>query len=121
VGALTRFLDDGPLCMSNNAAERELRAVATMCSLCTPLSSVYKHCKLLLWGGATRAGCSRDRDGHPVRAQVRGSNLVRCARHNLFGGKNAVLDEPSDAVAGDPSVVAASDIVSHSPFFSAER
>ena len=27
-GALTRFLDDGRLCMSNNAAERELRAVA---------------------------------------------------------------------------------------------
>ena len=25
---LTRFLDDGRLCMSNNAAERELRAVA---------------------------------------------------------------------------------------------
>ena len=27
-GAFTRFLDDGRLCMSNNAAERELRAVA---------------------------------------------------------------------------------------------
>jgi transposase len=27
-GALTRFLDDGRLCMSNNAAERELRAIA---------------------------------------------------------------------------------------------
>ena len=26
--ALTRFLDDGRLCMSNNAAERELRAIA---------------------------------------------------------------------------------------------
>jgi transposase len=26
--AFTRFLDDGRLCMSNNAAERELRAVA---------------------------------------------------------------------------------------------
>lgn len=26
--ALTRFLDDGRLCMSNNAAERELRVVA---------------------------------------------------------------------------------------------
>jgi transposase len=27
-GAFTRFLDDGRLCMSNNGAERELRAVA---------------------------------------------------------------------------------------------
>src|SRR5256885_8773696 len=26
--AFTRFLDDGRLCMSNNAAERELRAIA---------------------------------------------------------------------------------------------
>ncbi len=26
--ALTRFLDDGRLCMTNNAAERELRAIA---------------------------------------------------------------------------------------------
>ena len=26
--ALTRFLDDGRLCMSNNAAEREIRAIA---------------------------------------------------------------------------------------------
>src|SRR5262245_56672736 len=26
--ALTRFLDDGRLCMSNNAADRELRAIA---------------------------------------------------------------------------------------------
>ena len=26
--AFTRFLDDGRLCMSNNAAERELQAVA---------------------------------------------------------------------------------------------
>jgi transposase len=26
--ALTRFLDDGQLCLSNNAAEREIRAVA---------------------------------------------------------------------------------------------
>ena len=28
--ALRRFLDDGRLCMSNNAAERELRAVAAI-------------------------------------------------------------------------------------------
>ena len=28
LAALTRFLDDGRLCMTNNAAERELRAIA---------------------------------------------------------------------------------------------
>jgi transposase len=38
--ALTRFLDDGRLCMSNNGAERELRAVAMTDSFCTSFSSV---------------------------------------------------------------------------------
>jgi transposase len=41
--ALTRFLDDGRLCMSNNAAEREMRAVAMPVSFCTSFSSVWKH------------------------------------------------------------------------------
>jgi transposase len=41
--AFTRFLDDGRLCMSNNAAEREIRAVAMTDSLCTSSSSVWKH------------------------------------------------------------------------------
>ena len=38
-----RFLDDGRLCMSNNAAERELRAVAMTESFYTSSSSVWKH------------------------------------------------------------------------------
>jgi transposase len=41
--ALTRFLDDGRLCLSNNAAERALRCVATARSLCSPFSSICKH------------------------------------------------------------------------------
>src|SRR5580704_5286615 len=40
---LVRFLDDGRLCMSNNAAERALRCVAMLESLCIPSSSVCKH------------------------------------------------------------------------------
>jgi hypothetical protein len=39
-GALTRFLDDGRLCMSNNAAERAVRCVAMTDSFCTSFSSV---------------------------------------------------------------------------------
>ena len=35
-----RFLDDGRICLSNNAAERCLRGIATMESFCTPSSSV---------------------------------------------------------------------------------
>ena len=38
--AFTRFLDDGRICMSNNAAERALRGVAMTDSYCTPFSSV---------------------------------------------------------------------------------
>jgi transposase len=41
--AFTRFLDDGRICMSNNAAERALRGIAMRDSFCTPYSSVWKH------------------------------------------------------------------------------
>jgi transposase len=37
---LVRFLDDGRLCLSNNAAERALRGIAMRHSLRTPFSSV---------------------------------------------------------------------------------
>jgi hypothetical protein len=40
--ALTRFLDDGRLCMSNNTAERAVR-VAMTDSFCTSSSSAWKH------------------------------------------------------------------------------
>jgi transposase len=40
--AFTRFLDDGRLCMSNNAAERAVR-VAMTDSFCTSSSSAWKH------------------------------------------------------------------------------
>ena len=35
-----RFLDDGRICLTNNAVERALRGIATMESFCTPSSSV---------------------------------------------------------------------------------
>jgi hypothetical protein len=98
---LTRFLDDGRIEIDSNVVERAIRPIAMMRSLCTPLSSVCKHCKLVFRRGATRARCSPDRGGHPFMLQVRGSDLVRRARHNLLGGKKAVLDEPTDAVARD--------------------
>src|SRR6516164_8850494 len=73
-----------------------------MRSLCTPLSSVCKHCELVLLCVATRAGCSRDRGGYLIVLQVRSSDLVRRAAHNLLGGKNAALDKPSNTVVRDP-------------------
>jgi transposase len=38
--AFTRFLADGRICLSNNAAERALRGIAMTDSLCTSFSSV---------------------------------------------------------------------------------
>ena len=39
----TRFLDDGRICLSNNAAERALRCVTTALSVCTSFSSIWQH------------------------------------------------------------------------------
>ena len=58
--AFTRFLDDGRICLSNNAAERALRGIAVLESLCTPSSSVCKH-----WKCVRRQST---RHGRPFRA-----------------------------------------------------
>jgi hypothetical protein len=39
----TPFLNDGRICLTNNAAERALRGFAMRDSFCTPYSSVWKH------------------------------------------------------------------------------
>ena len=43
IEVFTRFLDDGRICLSNNAAERRLRGIAMTESFCTPYSSIWKH------------------------------------------------------------------------------
>src|SRR5439155_13446405 len=98
---LTRYRDDGRLEIDNNAAERAIRTVATRRSLCSPSSSVCKHCKLGFRHVATRATCLLDRCGYPFMVEVGGSDLVRSARHNLLGGVGAAVDQTADAVARD--------------------
>jgi hypothetical protein len=39
----TRFLQDGRICLTNNAAERALRGIAMTDSFCTSSSSAWKH------------------------------------------------------------------------------
>jgi hypothetical protein len=80
---LCHFLDDDRVEIDSKVVERAIRPITTMRSLCTPLSSVSKHCKLVFWHGATRAGCPLDRGGHPFTLQVCGSNLVRRAKLTL--------------------------------------
>jgi len=100
--AFTRFLDDGRICLSNNAAERALRGIAMRRSLCTSSSRLCKHWKLVSRRNATRATRSHNRGDHPFILQVAGADLIRCARHNLFGGQNTVFDQPADAVVRNP-------------------
>ena len=99
--ALTRFVDDGRLEMTNNAAERAIRPLATGLSLCTSLSSVWKHWKLVFVIDATRATCSPDRGDYHFMLQVGSPDLVRSARHDLFSAEDAVPDEPTDAMVRD--------------------
>src|SRR6266436_5890226 len=100
--AFTRFLDDGRICLTNNAAERALRGIAMRRSLCPSSSSTWKHWKLVCRHAATRTTCSFNRSCHPFLMQIVGTDLVGSARHNLLGGENAVLDQPADAVVCNP-------------------
>jgi hypothetical protein len=50
-----RFLDDGRICLSNNAAERRVRGIAMLRSLYPSSSSVWKHWNLVFRFHATRA------------------------------------------------------------------
>lgn len=97
--ALTRFLDDGRLCMSNNAAERALRCVAMLESLCIPSSSVCKHWNRVVVGDATRATFSGHRRFDRLRRQVVGTNLVWRAGHSLHRWQRAGFDQAAYCVA----------------------
>src|SRR2546421_8308210 len=59
--SFTLFLEDGSVCLSNNAAERGLRGIAMPESLCNPSSSVCKHWKHVVVSSATRATLSGGR------------------------------------------------------------
>jgi hypothetical protein len=68
--AFTLFLEDGRICLSNNAAERALRGIAIRESLYTPSSSVCKHWNGVVVGDATRAALSRHRRFDRLRHEV---------------------------------------------------
>ena len=70
--AFTRFLDDGRLCLTNNAAERALRGVATPESLCNSFSSICKHWKRGVVHVATRTALSGYRGSYVVGGQFIG-------------------------------------------------
>ena len=69
----------------------------------------------------TRAMFTGDGGSNCLTLQIAGPDLVRGVGYDLVGMQNALLDQAPDDVMVTPSSLAASDIVSHSPFFSAER
>src|SRR5262249_26971927 len=99
--ALCHFLDDGRIELDNNSVERAIRPVAVMRSLCTPSSSIWEHWNLIFEIDATRATFSPERSGDPFVLEVAGTDLVRSARHDLFGSEHTILDEAADPVVGD--------------------
>jgi transposase len=99
--AFTLFLDDGRVCLSNNAAERALRGIAMAGSLCIPSSSVWKHWKCVRVVNATRATFSGDCRLDRRRGYVGGADLVRRTSHDLHGRQNACGNQTPYRVVGD--------------------
>ncbi len=87
--AFTLFLADGRVAIDNNVAERAIRPVAMGESLCTPSSSICKHWKRARIDNPTRATFLGQRRFHRLRCQVVDPDLMRSARNNLHGLKDA--------------------------------
>ena len=98
---LACFIDDGRVCLTNNAAERALRGFAIRESLYIPSSNVCKHWNRVVVGNATRAPLSRRRGFDRFRHQVIGTDLIRRSGNNLHGGKHAGFDEAPYSVVCD--------------------
>jgi len=99
--AFTRFLDDGRICLSNNAAERGVRGIAMHESLCTPSSSVCKHWNRVGVDNATRATFPAHRRFDRLRRQVVRTDLMRCAGNDLHGRKHTGFDKATYRVVCD--------------------
>ncbi len=101
IAIFTRFLEDGRICLSNNAAERVLRGIVMPESLCIPSSNVGKHWNCVVVSGATRATFSGYRRFDRFRRQVVGANLVWRTGHNLNSRQHAGFDQAAYRVACD--------------------
>jgi transposase len=94
-----RFIDDGRVCLTNNAAERALRGFAKLESLCNPSSSVCKHWQHVFVSNATRATLSGDRGFDTIAGQVDRMDLEGRAPHHLFRPQRAGFDQSPDHMA----------------------
>ena len=91
--SFTLFLEDGRVCLSNNAAERGLRGIAIRESLYISSSSVCKHWNRVVVGDATRATLSRRRGFDRFRRQVIRTYLIWRSGNNLHRRTNDGFNE----------------------------
>src|SRR5690242_13555061 len=70
--------------------------------LCPSSSSLWKHWKLVFRRDPTRATCSRNRGKEPLGLEVDRPDLIGRPWNDLLGGKDAVFDQPPDAVMRNP-------------------
>ena len=87
--AFTLFLEDGRVCLSNNAAERGLRGIAMRESLCIPSSSICKHWKGVFIDDATRATFTGNRRFNRLQRQVFGADLSHYGDLNPLRGRGS--------------------------------
>jgi hypothetical protein len=97
----SRFIEDGCICLTNNAAERALRGFAMHESLCTPSSSVCKHWNRVGVDNATRATLPGHRRFDRLRRQVVRADLMRCAGNDLHSRKHTGFDKATYRVVCD--------------------
>ncbi|ANL89058.1 IS66 family insertion sequence transposase protein (plasmid) [Rhizobium phaseoli] len=95
----TSFLQDGRICLTNNAAERALRGFARRVSLCTPSLSVCKHWKRVRVHIAQRATFPGNRRFDRLGRQIGGPDLIGRSRNNLDRRKNACGNKASYQIA----------------------
>ena len=119
--ALSRFATDARLEADNNIAENAIRCIAMRHPFCPSSSSLWKHWKSVFRRDATRAICSGNRVNHPFVLQVGSPDLIGAPGTTCSAERMLSLISRRTRWFVTPSVAAASDIVSHSPFFSAER
>lgn len=118
---LCLFLNDGRVEIDNNVVERSIRPLAMRDSLCSPSLSICKHWKCVGVGSATRAPLLGHRRFDRLRRQVISPDLVRRSGNNLRARRAPALIRRRIVWLVTPNAFAASLMVSHSPFFSADR
>lgn len=97
---IDRGFGSGKVCVPVDQGQYEF-GVLKRVSLCSPSLSVCKHWKRVRVGSATRAALPGHRRFHRFRHEIDGPYLMRRARNDLHGRKDAGLNQAPYRVACD--------------------